>query len=738
MNNLLRLDDGRVIKIVDSISDIEEERGACQDGFLLCRKLAAAVVWSTNPQTLTARCKACETDLAAVLWPSSTEDLTKYHLGEVKPKSAVVHVRELSSLELSRDAESQTSHARPAALAWPLIVAITLVLVALVCGKLLHSVIMAIMQDENFVQAVFLLYLPLVAFLSAFFLSIIVVGCFQLAGPISQLNTNSRYYSGKRPQTVISPTQLPHITVQCPIYKEGLWDVIDPTMQTVKQAIACYESQGGTASIVVNDDGMQILDEEGQLARKQYYHLHNIGWTARPANGQDGYVRVGAFKKASNMNYGMRASSQIEDAFEDLLQAGYSQDFETYGLAVAQVAERQPGLWCEGDVSLGELILLIDADTRVPEDCFLDAAKEFHESPELGILQHPSDVLIVSNNNFWEMAMAHFTRSNYFGTRYVVASGDATPFFGHNAFLRWSAMDSIANTNSGERQWWSESHVSEDFEMSLKLQTSGYITRMAGYSLNGFKEGVSLTVFDEISRWEKYAFGVSELIFNPFGLWLRKGPFTFLFRQYVAAPIDLAAKCSALIYMGTYFGIGLAWIFAVANYFLLGWVPYRIRGYYTDSLQILTAVCVIFGLKDAFVGPFVRYRVKEVTLFRGLLDSLKYFAITTIFLQGISMHVSRCLALHLLGRKMTWESTSKSLEESSVQSDLPMIWGRFKAMYIILLIMLCMVIALGFAVPENWRITSFGAVFPLLWLICWHLCVPVLMHNRSILNEIYR
>lgn len=41
----------------------------------------------------------------------------------------------------------------------------------------------------------------------------------------------------------------------------------------------------------------------------------------------------------------------------------------------------------------------------------------------------------------------------------------------------------------------------------MRLQMRGYIIRWASYSQGGFKEGVSLTVDDELNRWQKYAYG---------------------------------------------------------------------------------------------------------------------------------------------------------------------------------------------------------------------------------------
>ena len=59
----------------------------------------------------------------------------------------------------------------------------------------------------------------------------------------------------------------------------------------------------------------------------------------------------------------------------------------------------------------------------------------------------------------------------------------------------------------GKKKFWSETNVSEDFDMALRLQLKGYIVRWASYSHGGFKEGVSLTCDDELNRWQKYAYG---------------------------------------------------------------------------------------------------------------------------------------------------------------------------------------------------------------------------------------
>lgn len=62
----------------------------------------------------------------------------------------------------------------------------------------------------------------------------------------------------------------------------------------------------------------------------------------------------------------------------------------------------------EGDVHLGDYIFLIDCDTRIPVDAFLDAASEMETCPEVAILQHCSGVMYVADH-FFENMMGFFT-----------------------------------------------------------------------------------------------------------------------------------------------------------------------------------------------------------------------------------------------------------------------------------------------------------------------------------------
>lgn len=153
----------------------------------------------------------------------------------------------------------------------------------------------------------------------------------------------------------------------------------------------------------------------------------------------------------------------------------------------------------------------------------------------------------VSHSAFWRYFIA--PDSTLLEPQLTI-SIDVAPFVGHNAILRWSAIQQVSYMDEdGYEKFWSESHVSEDFDMSLRLQCDGYIIRLAAWAGEGFKEGVSLTVYDELARWEKYAYGCNELLFHPIRKWIYKGPFTPLFRRFLFSNIRFTSKITIVSYI---------------------------------------------------------------------------------------------------------------------------------------------------------------------------------------------
>ena len=116
-------------------------------------------------------------------------------------------------------------------------------------------------------------------------------------------------------------------------------------------------------------------------------------------------------------------------------------------------------------------------------------------------------------HHFFENGLAYFTRRMNKCISLACANGEMAPFVGHNAFLRWSAIQDAAFVDpvNGRKKIWSDTCVSEDFDLALRVQIKGYIIRWANYSEGGFKECVSLTIDDELNRWKKIAYGISNL-----------------------------------------------------------------------------------------------------------------------------------------------------------------------------------------------------------------------------------
>lgn len=163
-----------------------------------------------------------------------------------------------------------------------------------------------------------------------------------------------------------------------------------------------------------------------------------------------------------------------------------------------------------------------------------------------------------------------------------------------------------------------QSHVSEDFDMAVRLQCAGYTLRYASYLGQGFKEGVSLTVYDKLACWEKYAFGCNELLFHPFRLWLLKGPFTPTFRHFIKAKqICVTSKVTTIAYVGTYYAMASAWILTLMNYFLTGleWGFYD--KYYADTFSTFFSIVVVFTALGNLSLAVHRYRLKEGTLIQN-------------------------------------------------------------------------------------------------------------------------
>jgi hypothetical protein len=168
---------------------------------------------------------------------------------------------------------------------------------------------------------------------------------------------------------------------------------------SLKKAMQTYARQGGTSSIFVHDDGLQIISDADRNERIRFYADNGIGWVARPKHddSEGGFKRRGRFKKASNMNYGLSLSLKMEEfirrleleraekaSVEDSASSSDGdEDIEEQALrmAVEEIYEEsgrrfRPWAYNAKALRMGEIILIVDSDTIVPE-----VRLQLHASP---------------------------------------------------------------------------------------------------------------------------------------------------------------------------------------------------------------------------------------------------------------------------------------------------------------------------------------------------------------------
>lgn len=268
---------GLRIQILPTIEDLPRARKHQFAAFVASEALL--VVWDDDALHLVQRAKAIESELMELVWKSG------------EPVDDEKHDPNMHIYEIDEESGELIPEKRGLHLQNSVLVALTIALVVTTLGAGFREIAIEVEVDSAFLRVALVALTPVQIFFTLFF-GQVIMGCLaQLFGPVQQLSINSKFYSARTPPRIQS-TILPHITIQCPVYKEGLSSVIAPTVKSIKQAISTYELQGGSANMFINDDGLQLLDEDERRARIDFYADHSIGWVARPKHG-DNFIRRG-------------------------------------------------------------------------------------------------------------------------------------------------------------------------------------------------------------------------------------------------------------------------------------------------------------------------------------------------------------------------------------------------------------------------------------------------------------
>lgn len=109
-------------------------------------------------------------------------------------------------------------------------------------------------------------------------------------------------------------------------------------------------------------------------------------------------------------------------------------------------------------------------------------------------------------------------------------------------------------------------------------------------------------------------------------------------------------------------------------------------------------------------------------------ENFKWVLFLSVFLGGISLHLSQALLSHFFEIEMSWEATSKEAENTPFFEEVPRLLKRFKFTFIFSIACTTLMIAGKFAFPWNWQIGTFQAIYPLASIVVSHFAVPIALN----------
>ena len=244
-------------------------------------------------QTIPQQCPACKNRFSRIFSSAHKNNSTTHGHDTIEEEKDCEKDTEVSGEDIVHQLESgepTLEKGRSINMLAPLYTGVGLGLNIVLMGSFVQRLLVESLLDGQWLRFALCLAIPFLMCIVQFLCDNIVGVIAQILLPVSQLNRNSLYYSGKRSPRLPAGYALPHFTIAMPVYKEGLESVLAPTIDSVKKAIAVYELQGGTANILVSEDGMQLLPADQQEIRRDYYDRHNVAWVARPGHRKDGYT----------------------------------------------------------------------------------------------------------------------------------------------------------------------------------------------------------------------------------------------------------------------------------------------------------------------------------------------------------------------------------------------------------------------------------------------------------------
>jgi len=601
-------------------------------------------------------------------------------------------------------------------------------------------------------QYTWLIPIPFTFFLLLFPGNFLISNVINMFCPITFMKKNNKYMSCNYPEPTSS--RPPHtVTISVPVYKESFEKVIKPTLLSLMACREYYEDdQVIDVNIIVSDDGLNCIGDDEQNIRVQFYRDNNIAYVARPVKN-----RVGKFKKASNLNFTMNICELFDRVRNEYGLPNYT---DVNKIVTQLLSEFGCETVVDGELVIGDFILLVDADSRIPLDCFDHVLTEFDEDDNLGFTQHLTVPFRITRS-FWESFISHFTRLiNEYAIFIACAGGNMSPLIGHNAIIRVKAMNKITTTSTTSvindivatfkdceytyEKVWSEENVSEDFKMFMDMVENGYYGRYVTYTGDGFVEGVSLSYDDELDKFKKYTYGSCEIMLGsiPDICCSKACPINRTICRYLRTNIDFSSKINLISYLCSYISIASSILIVYINYFLYGWYPECMEGLVSPIDVLVQVVLLFFGL-GIVSHIVVKMRYDKKKYCKIIIDDIKYIPIYILFFGSIQYHLFKVVMNYIFcskeNSKISWGSTSKEITESTSRCKVFCDTIRkHMDVYIIFGLTTLMMIILSLPViPERWRIDEYEAFIPLTLMCGFHMVAPVLLNPYITSGTVY-
>lgn len=176
------LDPFTVVQVVDTFDDFMSIRRAQFAAYV--REYKILLIWSDEVNTVLSFGRELEEKMVNLIWDEKC-DLEQGF-------ASTIHAFDLEEVTLD---ESK----RSVSFVTPAVVALASLATATFIGQDMHEVVLQIKADGNYQSILILLYFPIMIWLASFFAQAFAMSVFQSLGPVSQLTTNTKYYSGIPP-----------------------------------------------------------------------------------------------------------------------------------------------------------------------------------------------------------------------------------------------------------------------------------------------------------------------------------------------------------------------------------------------------------------------------------------------------------------------------------------------------------------------------------------------------------